>query len=286
MRHWIRAVLVSPCLLLLLAVDLQPARAHGAPAGAQPFERRSAGKLVNAPSLPVADGGQHTGEMSVPPARAEVDLLLVLAVDISRSVDEKKFRLQRDGYASALTNPRVLGAIRSGAVGRIAVSFIEWSGVSEQAIVADWTAIASKEDAEGLAERIRSAPRAFMGRTAIGSAIEFATLQFPRSPWSAARHLIDVSGDGTSNSGADIAEAKSLALAHGITINGLAILSEVPLPFNPLHTHPPGGLLRYYETTVIGGQNAFAFAAEGFEAFGTAILAKLIKEIALLEPMR
>jgi hypothetical protein len=212
--------------------------------------------------------------------RAEVDLLLVLAADVSRSLDEPKFRLQRDGYAAALTNERVIRAIRSGLTGRIAVTFVEWSGVTEQIVIADWTLIAGAEDAAGLADRIRSAPRPFMGRTAIGSAIEFAMLQFPRSPWRAPRHLIDVSGDGTSNNGVDLNEARRMALAQGITINGLAILSEVPLAFNPLHTHPPGGLLNYYETSVIGGPNAFAVSAAGHEAFGTAILAKLIKEIA------
>ncbi|MEZ5816924.1 MAG: DUF1194 domain-containing protein [Hyphomicrobiaceae bacterium] len=217
------------------------------------------------------------------PNRTEVDLLLVLAVDISRSVDEHKFRLQRDGYASALANPRVVGAIRSGLNGRIAISMIEWSGVAEQAIVADWTVIGSRGEAEALAQRIRGAPRAFMGRTAIGSAIEFATLQFPRSPWRAERHLIDVSGDGTNNSGVDVVEARQMAIAQRVTINGLAILSDEPLPFNPLHTHPPGGLLAYYENNVIGGPNAFALSAQGHEAFGTMILAKLIKEIALAD---
>jgi hypothetical protein len=207
----------------------------------------------------------------------------VLAADISRSLDERKFRLQREGYAAALTSPRVIRAIASGVAGRIAISFIEWSGVAEQAIIADWTVIGSREEAEGFAQRIRAAPRAFMGRTAIGSAIEFAMLQFPRSPWHASRHLIDVSGDGTSNSGVDLNDARTLALSQGITINGLAILSETPLPFNPLHTHPPGGLLRYYETSVIGGPNSFAIAAESHEAFGNAILSKLIKEIALAD---
>ncbi len=231
--------------------------------------------------MPVDAPGAAVGEVPQPGGRPEVDVLLVLAVDISRSVDEEKFRLQREGYAAALTNPRVIRAIGSGLLGRIGVALIEWSGVAEQAIVADWTAISSKDEADRLAQRILAAPRAFRGRTAIGSAIEFATLQFPRSPWRSQRHLIDVSGDGTSNSGGSLIEARALALSQGITINGLAILSAVPLAFNPQHTHPPGGLLKYYETNVIGGANAFALAAEGHEAFGTAILAKLIKEIAL-----
>lgn len=231
--------------------------------------------------LPLPGG---PGEAS--PRRPEVDLLLVLAADISRSLDERKFRLQRDGYATALVNPKVLKAIRSGLSGRIAISFIEWSGVSEQAIIADWTVVGTPDEAQALATRISGAPRAFMGRTAIGSAIEFALLQFPRSPYQADRHLIDVSGDGTNNSGVDLLEARQMALSQRVTINGLAILSEVPLAFNPMHTHPPGGLLKYYEDNVIGGPNAFALAAESHDTFGTMILAKLIKEIAWFDGKR
>ena len=259
MRHTNRTLLT--CLVLFFAIVAMP---------------RGAWRAL-AEDLPTSRGAENA------PDRPEVDLLLVLAVDISRSVDEPKFRLQRDGYAAALTNPRVVHAIRSGPTQRIAISFVEWSGVGEQTIVADWTLVAGREDADALAARIRTAPRAFLGRTAIGSAIEFAMLQFARSPFRAERRLIDVSGDGTSNSGSDVVEARQVALARGVTINGLAILSEVPLPFNPLHTHPPGGLLKYYESNVIGGQNAFALAAEGHEAFGSAILAKLIKEIAMAE---
>ncbi len=259
MRHTNRTLL--SCLGLLLVVLATPASMWRA----------------LAEGLPTAPGTERA------PTRTEVDLLLVLAVDISRSVDEPKFRLQRDGYAAALTSPRVVAAIRSGLTQRIAIAFIEWSGVGEQTIVADWPLVGNREDASALAARIRTAPRAFMGRTAIGSAIEFAMLQFARSPFQADRHLIDVSGDGTSNSRSDVVEARRQALAQRITINGLAILSEVPLSFNPLHTHPPGGLLNYYQTTVIGGPNSVALAAEGHEAFGSAILAKLIKEIAWAE---
>lgn len=256
MRHWMRVLLATLGVALLSA----------------PVVAGSRDKIREAE---LGSGGEAAS------GRPEVDLLLVLAVDISRSVDDKKFRLQRDGYAAAISNPRVVAAIRSGLVGRVAISLIEWLGVSEQTIVADWTAVGTAEEAQALSERIRSAPRAFMGRTAIGSAIEFALLQFPRSPWRAERHLIDVSGDGTNNSGVDLLEARQLALSQGVTINGLAILSAVPLSFNPQHTHPPGGLLAYYENNVIGGPNSFALAAESHEAFGTMILAKLIKEIAL-----
>ena len=204
-----------------------------------------------------------------------------MAADISRSVDAAKFKLQRDGYASALTNPRVIGAIQSAPNGRIAICYVEWSGAGAQAVIVDWTSIGTAAEAKAFADKVTAAPRLFMERTAIGAAIDFSVAQFSRSPFSASRLVIDVSGDGTNNIGRDVVAARDAALALGITINGLAILSEVPLPFNPQHTHPPGGLLKYYEDNVIGGPGAFAIAAETHEAFPPSILSKLIKEIAL-----
>lgn len=214
-------------------------------------------------------------------AEDQVDLQLVLAADISRSLDSAKFRLQREGYAAALTNPKVLAAIGSVPTGRIAICFVEWSGANAQAVVVDWTSVGNAADADALAQRILAAPRLFMERTAIGSAIEYSMAQFGRSPFQAARRVIDVSGDGTSNAGVEVTIARDRAVSEGITVNGLAILSEVPLASNPTHTHPPGGLLKYYEENVIGGEGAFALAAENFEAFGRSILSKLIKEIAM-----
>lgn len=210
-----------------------------------------------------------------------VDLLLVLAADVSRSVDAQKFKLQREGYAAAITHPRVVSAILATPAASIAICYLEWSGSGAQAVLVDWTRIASKEDAEAFAARLIAAPRLFMERTAIGAAIEYSVAQLTRSPYTAARRVIDVSGDGTSNSGRDVVAARDEALAKGIVINGLAILSEVPLPFNPQHTHPPGGLLKYYEDNVIGGPGAFALAAENHDAFPKLVLNKLVKEIAL-----
>lgn len=223
-----------------------------------------------------------------PRAKADdaVDLLLVLAADISRSLDEHKFRLQRQGYAAAITSPRVLKAIESGPNGRIAICFVEWSGPAAQAVLIDWTVVATRTDAEQLASRILQAPRLFMDRTAIGHAIDFSVQQLEKAPMRSTRRVIDLSGDGTSNAGRSVLEARDAALAKGITINGLAILSEVPLPSNPWHTHPHGGLLAWYENNIIGGQGAFAMSAEGFEAFGASIASKLIKEIASAEQPR
>lgn len=220
--------------------------------------------------------------------RAEpvVDLLLVLAADISRSLDEKKFQLQREGYAAALTSPRVIKAIESGPHGKIAIAFVEWSGPQAQAVVVDWTVVANRGNAQALATKIREAPRLFYDRTAIGNAIEYSVGVLARAPMVGLRRVIDVSGDGTSNAGRSVNAARDAALAEGITINGLAILSEVPLPSNPWHTHPPGGLLAWYENNVIGGSGAFALAADGFEAFGALLVSKLMKEIATVEADR
>lgn len=213
-------------------------------------------------------------------AEEKVDLLLVLAADISRSVDARKFKLQREGYAAAITSPRVVKTIESGPIGRIAICFVEWSGAFAQAVLIDWTIVANAADARALAGRIVDAPRLFMERTAIGTAIDYSAGLFDKSGFDAPRRVIDVSGDGTSNAGRSVVSARDDALAKGITINGLVILSDVPLSSNPAHTHPAGGLLAYFENNVIGGPGAFALAAENFEAFGASLTSKLVKEIA------
>jgi hypothetical protein len=217
-----------------------------------------------------------------PAARAaeEVDLLLVLSSDVSRSIDAPKFKLQRDGYAAAIVNPRVIQAIRSGALGKIAVSFVEWSGVGAQKIVIDWTIIRDEATARDFSAQVIEAPRAFADRTSISGGIDFAMAQLARAPYQASRHTIDVSGDGTNNSGRDVTDARDEALAKGVTINGLVILSERPMSWNADHTNPPGGLDAYYRNNVIGGPGSFVMVAENFNSFGQAILNKLIAEIA------
>jgi hypothetical protein len=220
--------------------------------------------------------------VSVTAARAaeEVDLLLVMSSDVSRSIDAPKFKLQRDGYAAAIVNPRVIEAIRSGALGKIAVSFVEWSGVGAQKVVIDWTVIRDEASAKDFSAQVIEAPRAFADRTSISGGIDFAMAQLARSPYQANRHTIDVSGDGTNNAGRDVTDARDEALAQGVTINGLVILSERPMSWNADHTNPPGGLDNYYRNNVSGGPGSFVMVAENFESFGQAILNKLIAEIA------
>jgi hypothetical protein len=213
-------------------------------------------------------------------AAEPVDLLLVFAADVSRSIDQEKFQLQRDGYAAAITNPRVLDAVRSGPNHRIAVCFVEWSGIGAQKLLIDWTVIQDAKSAQQFAAQLAEAPRSFADRTSISGALDFAMAQLERSPFEAGRRTIDVSGDGTNNAGRDVKLARDEVLAKGVTINGLVILSEHPLSWNAEHTNPPGGLDRYYQDNVMGGPGAFVMVAQNFNSFGQAIMNKMIAEIA------
>ena len=213
-------------------------------------------------------------------AAEDVDLLLVLAVDVSRSIDATKFQLQREGYAAAVADPHVLDAIHTGRTGHIGLTFVEWSGVGAQKVVIDWTTIGDTDSAKGFGDRLLEAPRSFADRTSISGAIEFAMGQFDKAPYEAARRTIDVSGDGTNNAGRDVAMLRDEAVAKGITINGLVILSDNPMSWNPDHTNPPGGLANYYRNNVVGGPSAFVMVAENFNSFGQAIIKKMIAEVA------
>jgi hypothetical protein len=223
---------------------------------------------------------------TAPTARAaeQVDLLLVLAADVSRSVDMRKFQLQREGYAAAIADQRVIEAISSGRHRRIAMCFVEWSGVSAQKLVIDWTLIDGPDAARKFGDQLLELPRSFAERTSISGGIDFAMALLERAPFEAARRTIDVSGDGTNNSGRDVTLARDDALAKGVTINGLVILSDRPMAWNPEHTNPPGGLEHYFRRYVIGGPGAFVIVAADFNSFGQAIIKKLIAEIAELPP--
>ena len=214
-------------------------------------------------------------------ARAEsVDMLLVLAADVSRSIDEGEFALQRKGYAAALSDPRVLRAIAGGARHAIGVSFVEWAGAGEQNVVIDWAVIRDEEGAASVASTILTAPRSYIGRTSISGAIDFAMDRFAAAPIAAEKRVIDISGDGTSNSGRSVVEARDEAIAKGVTINGLAIINNQANPGYAFHTHPPGGLPKYYQENVIGGPGAFLLVIEDFDSFAEALTRKLISEIA------
>ncbi len=215
------------------------------------------------------------------PARADsVDILLVLAADVSRSIDNAEFELQRKGYAAALADPRVLKAIASGPHQAIGLTFIEWPDAPEQQVVVDWTRIGDGEDAAAVAATMLKAPRSFASRTAIGSAIAFSMQRLAAAKDSADKRIIDVSGDGTNNSGQPVTEARDQAVTAGVTINGLAIINTQAGPGFMMHTQPPGGLPEYYRQNVIGGPGAFLLQVENFGTFAEAMARKLVSEIA------
>jgi hypothetical protein len=237
-------------------------------------QRRSAGLLLAA-TVAILFSSSATTVFA-----ETVDLAVVLAADVSRSVDDDEFKLQRQGYAGALTNPRVLQAIAGGHAGSIAICFIEWSGPDEQQVVAPWTVIRDGETAVSFAAVLLSAPRSFVGRTSISAALDFSLNYFSGASFTAERRVIDVSGDGTNNSGRPVTDARDAVLAAGITINGLAIINEHPNPGYFAHTQPPEGLPEYYRQNVIGGPGAFLLVVRDFSTFGEAMTNKLVSEIA------
>src|SRR5260370_17680166 len=204
----------------------------------------------------------------IPSAHADddVDLLLVLAVDVSRSIDQTKFMLQRDGYAAAVSNRGVLDAIKSGPHQKIALNFVEWSGFGAQKLVIDWAVIDGVNAARRFGDQIVEAPRSFADRTSLSGGSEFAAIQLDHSPFKAPRHIIDVSGDGTNNAGRDVGAARDDVVAKGIIINGLVILSDSQVLFNAEHTNPPGGLEKYYRDNVVGGPGGVVMVAEDIHA--------------------
>jgi hypothetical protein len=202
--------------------------------------------------------------MSGPP----VDLQLALAVDASGSVSQERFELQKQGYAEAFRNPRVLAAIRSGSKHSIAVTMYQWTGPWMQVHAIRWTRIEDEESALAFAAAIDAMPRGlFGGGTSISGAIDYGMTLFPDSPFAAERRVIDISGDGSNNRGRPVQIARDEAVRAGATINGLPILVLEP------------DLDRYFENNVIGGPGAFMIAAKSYEAFAQAILQKLIVEI-------
>lgn len=208
-------------------------------------------------------------------AKENVDLELVLAVDVSFSMDEYEQKLQRQGYVQALRNPDIIKAIRGGLTGRIAVTYVEWAGAINQNVIIPWTIIDGAESAEALAGRLAEAPISRLRRTSISGALLKSLILFEESPFHGTRRVIDVSGDGPNNDGLPIQQVRQRVLEQGITINGLPLLiyrGERGF-FDIPH------LDWYYEDCVIGGAGAFSVSVEGADAFATAIRTKLILEI-------
>ena len=213
-------------------------------------------------------------------AAEQVDLILALAMDVSRSMDQEKFLLQRQGYAAALSDPQVLNAISSGPYQKIAICFIDWSGPFEQRLVIDWNIIDGMDAAVRFGDLITKARRSFFNSTSIGGGINFAAAQIFKAPFEAEHRVIDVSGDGTNNAGRDVRFFRDRAVGMGIVVNGLVILTDIQFAQNPQHTNPPGGIEQYYRDNVIGGPGSFVMTAENYNSFGRAMVAKLVAEIA------
>ena len=208
-----------------------------------------------------------------------VDLELVLAVDVSGSVDSEEARQQREGYLAAITDPAVLDAIGANFHRRIAVAYLEWAGSDFQRLVLDWTLIEGPADAEAFARRLAAAPYRRGRWTSISGALDAARPLFDGNGYAGERHVIDVSGDGINNRGRPVEDARDQAVAAGIVINGLPILNDRPQPFQ-LPTPMDVDLDSYYADHVVGGPGAFVLPAKDFTDFRLAILNKLIREIA------
>jgi hypothetical protein len=210
----------------------------------------------------------------------DVDVALVLVTDVSRSIDDTEFTLEKDGYASAFTNQKVLQAIQGGPTGKIAVAYVEFASSFEVRTVLDWTVIRDRASARAFVDRLAAAPRSFWGRTSISAGIDQAVQLLAESGMSATRHVIDVCGDGTNNAGREAGDARDDAVKAGVTINGLAIINDHPVSWTFAHVQPPGGLANYYHENVTGGPGSFVLEVHDFASFGEAMTRKLVDEIA------
>lgn len=205
-----------------------------------------------------------------------VDVQLVLAVDASRSIDVEEYFLQKDGYVKAISDPAVVAAIRSGPRGAIAVTYVEWSNEYQQSIVVPWQVIRDTASAEAFGRAVAAGERRFMDRTSISGAIDFAARELMASRFDAIRSTIDISGDGSNNSGRPADVARDDAVRAGITINALAILNP-PGDADSRNEPPVDDFMRRH---VIGGPNAFVVVCDGFATFRNALRDKLVMEIA------
>jgi hypothetical protein len=212
-------------------------------------------------------------------ADTPVDLELVLAVDVSRSMDPDEQKLQRDGYVAAITHPDVVAAITQGRHGRIALSYVEWAGPETQHKVIDWRAIDGPASARAFAAELAQAPIQGFRGTSISNGLVFVAPQFDNNGYEATRRVIDVSGDGPNNMGIPIEIAREPVLRAGITINGLPIMIKRASGFASIDN-----LDVYYEDCVIGGFGAFLVVVQSADQFAEAIRRKLVLEIAGREP--
>jgi Protein of unknown function (DUF1194) len=217
--------------------------------------------------LPLADNS---------PTAVSVDVELVLAVDVSYSMDPEEQALQREGYIAGITSREFMQALRSGHHGKVAVTYFEWAGPYDQKIIVPWRLIDGPEAADAFANELARAPYRRASRTSISGALSFAKPLFDGSGYRGFRRVVDVSGDGANNSGTFVTLARDDVLAAGMTINGLPIMLKRPNAF----TMDIDNLDIYYEDCVIGGPGAFVVPIREREQFKEATRTKLVLEIA------
>lgn len=213
-------------------------------------------------------------------AAEDVDVALVLVTDVSRSIDDAEYKLEKAGYTAAFTSKAVIDAIRGGTTGAIAVAYVEFASSFEVRTVLDFSVIRDVASAQQFVDRLSDAPRSFWGRTAISAGIDHGVQLLAESGVNAPRRVIDVCGDGTNNAGRDITEARDDAVKAGIVVNGLAIINDHPVSWTFAHVQPPGGLANYYRENVTGGPGSFVLEVHDFASFGEAMTRKLVSEIA------
>lgn len=213
--------------------------------------------------------------------QSNVDLELVLAVDVSGSVDDEEAILQRRGYVDAFQDPMIIDAIQRGPHGAIAVTYIEWAGQPFQETIVDWTRISNAREASEFADQLAFAPISVHLWTSISSIITVGTALIRQNKFNGTRRVIDVSGDGANNDGQYVNIARDYAVAQGITINGLPIINDRPSRYG---TKQIADLDYYYTDCVIGGPGAFIIVANGFQDYARAVRQKLILEIANQPP--
>jgi hypothetical protein len=223
--------------------------------------------------------GQRLADKADKPS---VDVELILAVDVSYSMDLDELAIQREGYAQALSSQEFLQALKTGPTGKIAVTYFEWAAASDQRVIIPWRLIEGPETADAVAAEILKTPIRRASRTSISGAINFAGPLFDENPYQGLRRVIDISGDGPNNNGAPVVAARDAALEKGIVINGLPIMIKEPT----FSTMDIENLDFYYEDCVIGGPGAFVVTVRDRDKFKEAIRTKLLLEVAGLTPER
>jgi hypothetical protein len=211
-----------------------------------------------------------------------VDIELILAVDVSYSMDMDELAIQREGYAQAIVSKEFLQALKTGPTGKISITYFEWAASSDQKIIIPWRVIDGPETADAVANEIMKTPIRRASRTSISGAINFAMPLFDENPYRGLRRVIDISGDGPNNNGTPVTGARDAALAKGITINGLPIMVKEP----SYSTMDIDNLDFYYEDCVIGGPGSFVVSIKDRDKFKEAIRTKLLLEVAGRTPER